>query len=187
MDFPLIGPPKFCKDRNLTVDNLGEGHMVIQSTASRSSSILSAVEIVTCGGTFDRAPESRTKVFHCPSLVRRILKDHRAPSETVVTELIQKGSDEMNNYDRELVLAAVARSDFDKIVIVQGVSGIQATATHLLKAELHRTIVITGAFVPASMVNSDAPGNLMGAMVAARLLPEGVYLSMNGDVTPLHG
>ena len=45
-----------------------------------------------------------------------------------------------------------------------------------------KTVVLTGAMRPWSLGRSDGNFNLGGAVIAARLLPAGVYGVMNGRV-----
>ncbi|MGB4586507.1 MAG: asparaginase domain-containing protein, partial [Rectinemataceae bacterium] len=44
------------------------------------------------------------------------------------------------------------------------------------------TIVLTGAMVPYKVLDSDALFNFGTAFTAVQLLPEGVYIAMNGRV-----
>jgi L-asparaginase len=50
------------------------------------------------------------------------------------------------------------------------------------KANLAKTIVLTGAMIPYAIDGSDALFNLGFACGAAQLLPHGVYIAMNGQV-----
>lgn len=45
-----------------------------------------------------------------------------------------------------------------------------------------KTVVITGAMLPALCKQTDAEFNLGGAVALAQTLPHGVYLFMNGRV-----
>lgn len=45
-----------------------------------------------------------------------------------------------------------------------------------------KTIVFTGAMLPARFIDSDATFNIGGAVIAAQSLPPGLYLVMHGKV-----
>lgn len=48
-----------------------------------------------------------------------------------------------------------------------------------------KTVVFVGSLVPCTLRESDAQFNLGGAVMAARLLPEGTYIAMNGNAIPI--
>ncbi|MBC8022009.1 MAG: asparaginase, partial [Burkholderiales bacterium] len=50
------------------------------------------------------------------------------------------------------------------------------------RAALDKTIVFTGAMVPYSVQDSDAPFNLGFALAAALTLPASAYVAMNGRI-----
>jgi L-asparaginase len=45
-----------------------------------------------------------------------------------------------------------------------------------------KTIVLTGAMQPARFRLTDAVFNIASAMMAAQILPEGVFIAMNGRI-----
>lgn len=49
-----------------------------------------------------------------------------------------------------------------------------------------KTLVLTGAMRPALFRDSDADFNLGAAVTAAQIMPEGVYLCMNGRIFDIH-
>jgi L-asparaginase len=51
-----------------------------------------------------------------------------------------------------------------------------------LKGITGKTVVLFGAMQPARMRRSDAVFNLGFAWAVVNLLPEGVYIAMNGEV-----
>jgi L-asparaginase len=57
-----------------------------------------------------------------------------------------------------------------------------ATAHHLAEAKISgKTIVLTGAMIPYAFgTSSDGFFNLGSSLSFAQLLPEGVYIAMNG-------
>jgi len=69
-------------------------------------------------------------------------------------------------------------------VITHGTGTMGMTARYLDGLELGKTVVLTGAMRPASVLGSDAAFNLGGALAAARVLAPGVWGVMNGRVFP---
>ena len=67
-------------------------------------------------------------------------------------------------------------------MIVHGTDTMVDTACVLGKANLSKTIVLTGAMVPYDVASSDALFNLGFALAAARLKPPGVYVAMNAQL-----
>ena len=58
------------------------------------------------------------------------------------------------------------------------------TAALLGKAGLGKTIVLTGAMIPYRIQGSDALFNFGAAFAAARFMPPGVWIAMNGRIFP---
>lgn len=56
------------------------------------------------------------------------------------------------------------------------------TAKYLGKKNLKKTIVLLGAAIPGTKKNSDALFNIGAAFSAVQLLPDGVYITMNGKI-----
>ena len=50
----------------------------------------------------------------------------------------------------------------------------------LARAELGKTVVLTGAMIPYAFGSSDGLFNLGSALSFAQVLPAGVYVAMNG-------
>jgi len=50
----------------------------------------------------------------------------------------------------------------------------------LAKANINKTIIITGAMIPYKFGSSDGLFNLGSALAFAQTLPPGVYIAMNG-------
>jgi L-asparaginase len=140
------------------------------------------VKVIACGGTFDMLPDTTPCQFSVPSLVLRIVDDHRIDGHIAFLAPFAKDSSYMTESDQQVIVKLIKDADEDRIVIVQGTDTLSETADTVRASQFDKTIVLTGSFVPALLVHSDAPGNLIGAIVAARLLPTGTYLAIQGDV-----
>ena len=58
----------------------------------------------------------------------------------------------------------------------------EITANYLSQHIKDKTLILTGAMRPFSLGQSDAAFNVGGAIIAAQILPHGVYGVMNGRV-----
>lgn len=144
-----------------------------------------SLRIIATGGTFDKHydPINGSLVFG-DSVVPAALLRARVTSDVVFEPLLALDSLDMQDTQREQILEACQRSPQQHIVIVHGTDTMRETAEVLGRAQLHATIVLTGAMVPYDIVNSDALFNLGYAMAAAQLAPHGVYIAMNGVLWP---
>jgi L-asparaginase len=89
---------------------------------------------------------------------------------------------DMQDADRQRVLASCQAAGEKAIVIIHGTDTMRETAAVLGNANLAQTIVLTGAMIPYEIANSDALFNLGFACGVAQTLPAGVYVAMNGQV-----
>ena len=144
------------------------------------------LRILVTGGTIDKiydATEGRLGFER--TLVLEMLRQGRValPDDRVQTVLL-KDSLEMLDADRAAIAAACLASAEERLVITHGTDTMVLTAQYLARSVRGRTIVLTGAMVPFSVSHSDALFNFGFAIAAARLLPHGVYVAMNGCVFP---
>lgn len=141
------------------------------------------IHFIATGGTFEKHYNALDGelVFvqtHLPEILKRARVTVPYTHETVFL----MDSLDMQDSHRLKVLEACRRSDSARIVIVHGTDTMRETAEVLGKAGLGKTIVLTGAMVPYEFEGSDAFFNLGAAVGAVQLLPEGVYIMMNGRV-----
>lgn len=140
------------------------------------------IQIFTTGGTIDKVyfdANSEFEVGH--SILPELLSESNIHEGYRLRELMRKDSLEMTDEDRQLVLAAVAECDCDRIVITHGTDTMADTAAVLASLK-DKTIILTGAMQPARMRRTDAVFNVGFAWAAVQLLPPGVYIAMNGEV-----
>ena len=89
---------------------------------------------------------------------------------------------QMTEAHRQQVLEACRESSERSIVVVHGTDTMVQTAQVIGRAALDKTVVFTGAMVPYSVQDSDAPFNLGFALSAALTLPAGAYVAMNARI-----
>jgi L-asparaginase len=144
---------------------------------------LSAIRVIVTGGTFDKQYDAiRGELTFRDSHLPEILKRARVtiPVEIELNQLID--SLQMQDENRNSVLAACKKALESRIVITHGTDTMTTTASLLGKAALGKTIVLTGAMVPYQIQDSDALFNFGTAFAAVQLLEPGVYICMNGRV-----
>lgn len=144
-----------------------------------------AVRVIVTGGTFDKFyDELRGELTFRESNLPEILTQARVtvPVQVELNQLID--SLQMQDENRASVLAACVRAPESSIVVTHGTDTMTLTAAILGQAGLDKTIVLTGAMIPFRIQGSDALFNFGAAFAAARFMPKGVWIAMNGRVFP---
>lgn len=141
------------------------------------------LRLIATGGTFDKHyDELNGKLDFAESHLPQVIARSRMtiPVELEVLPLLD--SLDMQDADRQRVLASCRAAREKAIVIIHGTDTMRETATVLGAAQLDQAIVLTGAMIPYEIANSDALFNLGFACGVAQTLPPGVYVAMNGKV-----
>ena len=140
------------------------------------------INILTTGGTIDKIYFDASSEFAIgDTLLRELLTEANIHDGYSLRELMRKDSLEMTDEDREIIAEAVSQTSATRLLITHGTDTMAQTA-EALKDITGKTIVLFGAMQPARMRRSDAVFNLGFAWAAVSLLPEGVYIAMNGEV-----
>ena len=141
------------------------------------------LRIIATGGTFDKHYNELNGVLgfsesHMPEVIKRA----RLTIPVALEVLPLLDSLDMQDPDRQRILASCQAASEKAIVIVHGTDTMPQTAAVLGAANLGKTVVLTGAMIPYEIANSDALFNLGFACGVAQTLPAGVYVAMNGQV-----
>jgi L-asparaginase len=152
------------------------------------------IELITTGGTIEKTYDEATgSLSNRGTIVEKMLKRLRLHETTVhVRTLMSKDSLELTDADRQLVVKAVRAAGelSDGVVVLHGTDTLEQTG-ELLDAKLGERIgiavVLTGAMRPFEMVRTDALQNLTEALLAAKLMPPGVYVAAHGNVLRFPG
>lgn len=139
------------------------------------------IRIFITGGTFDKEYDmiNGRLYFNQTNVDEMLLKGRCTVPHTVET-LMMLDSLEMTDRDREKILESCKTTQEDKIIITHGTDTMTQTGEYLAKANLSKTIVLTGAMIPYSFGSSDGFFNLGNAIAFSQTLPKGVYIAMNG-------
>ncbi|MDD5050838.1 MAG: asparaginase domain-containing protein [Candidatus Pacebacteria bacterium] len=142
------------------------------------------ITFIQTGGTIDKDLPKVSKGYAfeigAPAVIK-ILGRIKPNFEYEIVPLLQKDSLDLNAKDREKILKACQNAKGNKIVVTHGTDTMTKTAKVLSKIK-NKTIVFTGASRPEKFADSDAMFNVGAAIMAASLLPSGVYIAMNGKV-----
>lgn len=139
--------------------------------------------ILVTGGTLDKVHDtfSESLILDGTSRVVDILGQGRARVSRIKS-LMSIDSLDMDDTHRAKILRAVNTAPENRIVVTHGTGTMELTAQALDGNIGKKTVVLTGAMRPWSLGQSDGNFNLGGAVIAARLLPAGIYGVMNGKV-----
>ena len=149
------------------------------------------IHLISTGGTIEKTYSEQTgSVENTGSKINRYLQQLRLPDARVeARHLMNKDSLDMTEQDREQVLTAVEEclADGAPIVISHGTDTLVETGLYLqgrLRG-LRAPIIFTGAMTPLGFERSDGLQNLTESLLAARLLPPGIYLAIHNQVFPI--
>jgi len=142
------------------------------------------IKIISCGGTFEKIydPISGNLTFN-QSGIADLIKRSRISEKITLNNIMLIDSLDMTDKHRKKIAKAVFDSEEKKILLIHGTDTMVETAKELAKSiKDNKTIVITGAMIPASIKNSDAPFNFGFSIAALHLLKSGVWITMNGTI-----
>ena len=140
------------------------------------------VLVLTTGGTIDKQYfDAQSQYQITDSIVTKLLAVARVTHPHQVEHVLRKDSLEITDEDRARIVEHVQRAVSDRIVITHGTDTMTQTARSLARIS-GKTIVLTGALVPARFSESDAAFNLGMAFATAQTAELGVYIAMNGSV-----
>jgi len=139
------------------------------------------IRILITGGTFDKEYNMLNgqldfEKTHVPEM----LSLGRCTVDTEVETLMMIDSLNMTDKNRAVILEACRHAEEERLLITHGTDTMTETAKYLAKAELAKTIVLTGAMIPYKFGSSDGFFNLGSGLAFLQTLPHGVYIVMNG-------
>lgn len=150
------------------------------------------IHLISTGGTIDKIYSEQTgAVANFEGKIERYLGRLRLPgTEVVCTRVLNKDSLDMTDQDRQLVLEAVddkLREAPAPIVISHGTDTMVETGIFLQErlASLRHPVILTGAMVPLGFEGTDGLQNLTESLLAAQLMPPGVWVVMHNQVFPV--
>lgn len=149
---------------------------------------IASIRLLVTGGTIDKSycPVAGALSFSRTHVLAMLRQARVALPEEQVQTLLLKDSLDLTEADREVICLAAATVAETKLIVTHGTDTMVQTAAGLAAKQLAKTIVLVGAMVPYTFSNSDGLFNLGLAFGAVQLLPEGVFVAMNGRIFPWH-
>ena len=148
------------------------------------------IAILCCGGTIDKVYFDAKSDYRIGApAAAAILRRARVINIPLPKSVVCKDSLDITAADRTRIATAARQNRALRILITHGTDTMAQTA-RTIKAALakppqkEKTIVLTGAFLPALFRDSDADFNIGYALAATSLLSPGVYVAMNGKTIP---
>jgi len=144
---------------------------------------MTKIKIFTTGGSIDKAYSLAASDFVVDDepAVRAILEEGNVGLSVEIEPLFAKDSLQITAEDRALLRERVEAAPERLVLITHGTDTMVETAESL-RGLPGKVIVLTGAMQPAAFRRTDAAFNVGCAIGALHLLPEGVWVVMNGGV-----
>jgi L-asparaginase len=140
-----------------------------------------AIKIFVTGGTFDKEyNELNGSLFFKDTHLPEMLTLGRSRVQVDIRTLMMIDSLEMTEEDRETIAQNCIKAKEDKILITHGTDTMVETVRVLAEKIKNKTIILTGAMIPYKFGSSDGLFNLGSALAFVQILPNGIYIVMNG-------
>lgn len=138
--------------------------------------------IITTGGTIDKVYfDAKSSYAVGEPQIEEVLRQAHVSLPRQVVSLMRKDSLELTDEDRQLIRRAIEETDNRRILVTHGTDTMTDTG-RALRDLPGKTIVLTGALLPARFRENDAIFNIGFALAAVQILPPGVYIAMNGRI-----
>lgn len=139
------------------------------------------IKVFVTGGTFDKEyNEINGELFFKDTHLNEMLRLGRSQATVEVRTIMMVDSLSIIDHDRQIILQNCLKTKENKILITHGTDTMVETASLLAKHITHKTIVLTGAMIPYTFGSSDGLFNLGSALAYVQVLPDGIYIAMNG-------
>lgn len=140
--------------------------------------------ILSTGGTIEGFdyPSKNFLPEEAPVDIANFLDNAKLSIIYTIEKVFAKDSRFITPDDREVLVQKISTTKTHRILITHGTLTMIETAQYLGKLYLHKTIVLTGAFVLGTEAHTDAPFNLGYALCALQTLGPGVYVAMHGNI-----
>ena len=143
------------------------------------------IRVFITGGTFDKDyDEVAGRLFFKDTHIQEMLRLGRCLLPVAVRTIMMMDSLEMTDADRRVILAHCRDAPESRIVVTHGTDTMVETAQVLAAGLTGKTAILTGAMVPYAFGSSDGLFNLGSALSFVQVLPNGVYVAMNGRCFP---
>ena len=151
-----------------------------------------SVAVVMTGGTIAKTYDPlKARLVNTEPKLKEIIAALRTDDiEFHFHDMMHLDSLEIGPEERNRITTKTAdlTRSHDGVLVSHGTDSLADTATELCsQCEPPVPVVFTGAFVPFTVTGSDAVQNVTEALLALRMLPAGVYLSMHNRILTFPG
>ena len=146
---------------------------------------MDTISIIATGGTIDKIYfDAKSEYEVGPPNAIAVLDQFNLQVPYTVTSLMRKDSIDLTDEDRQVITETVAADPCRMIIITHGTDTMPETARHIIAngGAKEKTVVLTGALLPAMFSATDAVFNLGCALGAVQKAAPGVYIAMNGKI-----
>ena len=165
---------------------ISKGYLSVEQTHN--------ITILTTGGTIDKSyDESDGSLKNRSSMIEdTINRALRLPYTKIdVIPVMSKDSLDMSNQDREMLVNALLQQIplGNPLIVIHGTDTMTDSAdycSHQIKSP-SVPVIFTGAMSPLRLRDSDALQNVTEALLAAKLLPIGIYICFHNQIFPVPG
>ena len=152
------------------------------------------ITVLTTGGTIDKSyDESDGFLKNSTSMIESAInKALRLPYTKVdVISVMSKDSLDMTGQDREVLVNSLLQQIplGNPLIVIHGTDTMAESADYCFQQINSPSvpIIFTGAMGPLGLSGSDALQNITEALLAAKLLPVGIYICFHNQVFPVPG
>lgn len=143
---------------------------------------METISLLITGGTIDKVYDKiNGSLSFSKSNIPAILNTSRINTQIDITELMLVDSLDMTHEQRTEIVDACKNTQHSKIIITHGTDTMAETAKEIAKENFHKTIVLTGAMIPYTLLNSDSTFNIASSIAYVQTLKPGIYIVMNGQ------
>nr|WP_321400087.1 asparaginase domain-containing protein [uncultured Desulfobacter sp.] len=146
---------------------------------------MDTISIIATGGTIDKIYfDAKSEYEVGPPNAIEVLNQFNLQVPYTVTSLMRKDSLDLTDEDRQFISDTVAADPCRMIIITHGTDTMPETARHIIAhgGAKDKTVVLTGALLPAMFSATDAIFNIGCALGAVQQAGPGVYIAMNGKI-----
>ena len=146
---------------------------------------MDTISIIATGGTIDKIYfDAKSDYEVGPPNAIEVLNQFNLQVPYTITSLMRKDSLDLTDEDRALIAETVAADPCRMIIITHGTDTMPETARHIIAqgGAKDKTVVLTGALLPAVFSATDAVFNIGCALGAVQKACPGVYIAMNGNI-----
>lgn len=160
-----------------------------ESNNESNLNVKQKIVILSTGGTIEKTYDEESGILanRGPQLQEGLFSVLRLPYTFLeFYSILSKDSAEMNDGDRAFLTTTIKHhlDTGSPILILHGTDTMEHSARHCLEniPDPDAPVIFTGAMKPFGLKDSDAKQNVAEALIAAKILSPGVYISFHNRI-----